>query len=162
MIASPFTNATLINVIFWFVPAYLAECRYVPQAEVVRYGLLESNTDSFTVVVLSRYLHLQTKHDPTKWQNKTALELGAGTGIVACALGSLRVPGLKIWSTDLEQLLPLARQNVALNQLEDVVEVEELAWGKPLPENVPQKPDLLLLADCIYVSIGASKCPAES
>jgi methylase of polypeptide subunit release factors len=65
---------------------------------------------------------------PSKWQNKTAVELGAGTGIVACALASLQVPGLKVWSTDLEQLLPLARQNVALNGLEDVVEVEALAW----------------------------------
>lgn len=106
----------------------------------------------FPLVVLSRYLQLQAKRDPSKWQNKTAIELGAGTGIVACALGTLHIPGLKIWSTDLEQLLPLARQNVALNQLEDVVKVEELAWGKPLPDTVPHKPDLLLLADCIYVS----------
>lgn len=43
-------------------------------------------------------------------------------------MGSLGVPGLKVWSTDLAQLLPLAKQNVALNQLEDVVEVEELEW----------------------------------
>jgi methylase of polypeptide subunit release factors len=89
--------------------------------------------------------------DPSRWQNKTAVELGAGTGIVACALGTLQIPGLKIWSTDLVQLLPLAKQNVALNDLGGIVEVEELAWGKPLPESIPAKPDLLLLADCIYV-----------
>lgn len=79
-------------------------------------------------VVLSRYLQTVTIANPQKWQNIAALELGAGTGIVACALGSLRIPGLEVWSTDLEELLPLARHNVALNQLEDIVHVEELAW----------------------------------
>lgn len=90
----------------------------------------------YTTVVLSRYLQTVNTREPARWQNKTAVELGAGTGIVACALGSLRVPGLKVWSTDLAQLLPLAKQNVALNQLEDVVEVEELEWYVSKEEKV--------------------------
>ena len=82
----------------------------------------------YLTVVLSRYLQIVNTREPARWQNKTAIELGAGTGIVACALGSLGVPGLKIWSTDLVQLLPLARENVALNQLEETVKVAELEW----------------------------------
>lgn len=99
--------------------------------------------------MLSRYLSTHA----SRWENKTVLELGAGTGVVSIALGLLNVPGVNIWSTDLEELLPLARHNVRLNGLEESVRIQELCWGKPLPGDVPHKPDLLLLADCIYVSL---------
>lgn len=79
-------------------------------------------------VVLTRYLHHSISVDAKRWQNKTAVELGAGTGIVACALGLLNVPGLDIYSTDLDILLPLARKNVELNGLQDVVKVAALPW----------------------------------
>lgn len=72
---------------------------------------------------------------------------------MACALASLAIPGLDIYSTDLAELLPLARKNVAINGLEGKVNVEELYWGRPLPDTVPHRPDLLLLADCIYVRL---------
>lgn len=122
--------------------------------------------------MLSRYLHHIDSINPTRWLNKTVVELGAGTGVVACALGVLGVPGLQIWSTDLQELLPLARQNVALNGLEQNVHVTKLSWqvdihhlylskarvalipmarGQALPNDVPHQPDVLLLADCIYV-----------
>jgi predicted RNA methylase len=103
------------------------------------------------IVILSKYLQHIVHTEPTRWQNKTCIELGAGTGIVACALASLGVPNLDIYSTDLAELLPLARKNVSMNGLEGKVKVEELYWGRPLPETVPHQPDLLLLADCIYV-----------
>lgn len=102
-------------------------------------------------MILTKYLQHIVKSEPKRWLNKTCIELGAGTGIVACALASLGVPGLDIYSTDLAELLPLARKNVTLNGLENKVKVEEIYWGRPLPDTVPHQPDLLLLADCIYV-----------
>ena len=49
--------------------------------------------------------------------------------MVAVALAHLDVPGLDIYSTDLEELLPLARQNVELNGMQGRVKVEELYWS---------------------------------
>lgn len=43
-------------------------------------------------------------------------------------------------------MLELMRQNLELNSDMDPCEVEELNWGEPIPESVPAKPDVLLLA----------------
>ena len=80
-------------------------------------------------VVLTRYMQHRIALDPSRWENKTCVELGAGTGVVAIALAHLDVPGLDIYSTDLEELLPLARQNVELNGMQGKVKVEELYWS---------------------------------
>lgn len=45
-------------------------------------------------------------------------------------------------------------ENVNLNQGgRDPVHVRELVWGTPLPPDVPRKPDVLLMADCVYLEI---------
>lgn len=80
------------------------------------------------IVVLSRYLLHMSQTDPSRLSHKTCIELGAGTGVVALALASLRIPGLQIYSTDLKELLPLAMRNVALNAMQDRVKVAELEW----------------------------------
>lgn len=33
----------------------------------------------------------------------------------------------------------------------DPVHVSELVWGQPLPLEIPHKPDVILLADCVYL-----------
>jgi len=42
------------------------------------------------------------------------------------------------------------KHNVALNSLTASVSVLELNWGCPLPTGLPERPDLILAADCVY------------
>ena len=150
------------------------QVRWAPMALIADELLLTRNCCH--TVVLTRYIQHRIALNPSQWQNKTCVELGAGTGVVAIALAHLDVPGLKIYSTDLEELLPLARQNVELNGMQDKVKVEELYWfvfpttnpgwwrsapvadvsqvasrGRPIPDTIPSQPDIILMADCIYV-----------
>ena len=93
---------------------------------------------------------------------RSRLELGAGSGLVgiALALGLLQdkkvIKPFKnpILTTDLPILLPLQRQNVALNGLSgDFIQAEALPWGEPLPLALPaqyRRPDVILAADCVY------------
>lgn len=50
-------------------------------------------------------------------------------------------------------MLALMHQNLLLNPGMDPCHVAELNWGEPLPPSstVPAKPDVLLLADCVYL-----------
>ncbi|TRM68414.1 putative methyltransferase-domain-containing protein [Schizophyllum amplum] len=77
---------------------------------------------------------------------RTVLELGAGTGLVGFVAGAL---GADVVITDQAMLLPLMRENVALNGLKDRVRVAELNWGEPLPPEL-RKMDVVLAADCVY------------
>ena len=46
--------------------------------------------------------------------------------------------------------MPLMEENVKLNVL-DNVKAAVLDWGKdPLPADTPSRPDVILLADCVY------------
>lgn len=47
-------------------------------------------------------------------------------------------------------MLALMRRNIDLNNLQDVVHAEILNWGEPLPSSVPNTPDVILAADCVY------------
>ncbi|KAI5894215.1 S-adenosyl-L-methionine-dependent methyltransferase [Schizophyllum commune H4-8] len=78
---------------------------------------------------------------------RTIVELGAGTGLVGFVAGAL---GGNVLITDQAPLLPLMRENTALNGLEDRVKVAELNWGEPLPEELQEKVDMVLAADCVY------------
>ncbi|CAD6569631.1 MAG: hypothetical protein CYPHOPRED_003491 [Cyphobasidiales sp. Tagirdzhanova-0007] len=141
-------------------PAPLALCRQVytfsHALHVITLTFPLAAYPPLLTVVLARYLQHVVATDPARWRDKIALELGAGTGVVACALGSLHVPGLHVWSTDLQQLLPLARQNLFQDKSKKTAHVYfdiEICFyrGHPLPEDIPHQADLLLLADCIYL-----------
>lgn len=47
-------------------------------------------------------------------------------------------------------MLALMRRNIALNNLDSTVHAEVLDWGAPLPPTVPNPPDVVLAADCVY------------
>lgn len=53
-------------------------------------------------------------------------------------------------------MLSLMSRNLSLNapSLLDPCHIAELNWGiLPLPTTVPSKPDVLLLADCVYLEV---------
>ncbi|PWY99776.1 hypothetical protein BCV70DRAFT_200689 [Testicularia cyperi] len=105
------------------------------------------------------------------WRGKTIVELGSGTGLVGFLVSKLGL-GCRVWVTDQIPMLALMRENLTLNPFPPVpgetCVVEELNWGEPLPPapspsassalnsnsnstQVPPKPDVLLLADCVYL-----------
>lgn len=101
--------------------------------------------------VLGQYV--ASRRTDGQWKGKRAVELGAGTGLVgllAAQLGDLE----KVWITDQIPMMKLMAQNLDLNPaLKRRCIVAELNWGQPIPADVPSHPDVLLLADCVYLEI---------
>lgn len=78
------------------------------------------------------------------------LELGAGTGYVGIGLANrLRKP-CEVIITDLEQVLPLIRDNVQTHHTTDTpVRVQRLHWGNV--NDIPEEPiDLVVMSDCVF------------
>lgn len=42
------------------------------------------------------------------------------------------------------------QRNIALNNLQPIVEAAVYDWGESVPSEVPTKPDVVLAADCVY------------
>ncbi|SNX84683.1 uncharacterized protein MEPE_03392 [Melanopsichium pennsylvanicum] len=118
-------------------------------------------------------------HHKFDWRNKTIIELGSGTGLVGYLVHALCLENCKIWVTDQSAMLPLMRQNLSLNfspssssqacsisssnsTSDDIIKkdgstsfvrVAELDWSQPIPLEFTRfgLPDVLLLADCVYL-----------
>ncbi|XP_030746216.1 protein-lysine methyltransferase METTL21D-like [Sitophilus oryzae] len=100
-------------------------------------------------IVLSKYLEELFKKDNEYFNNTLAIELGAGVGCVGLTAACL---GANVLLTDLPPIIPLLETNLLLNnqlfKREDTrVKVASLPWGST---NITHKPDVILLADCIY------------
>ncbi|KAJ9120126.1 hypothetical protein QFC22_003024 [Naganishia vaughanmartiniae] len=116
--------------------------------------------------VLTKYMAWRHSNDVNYLKNRTVLELGSGTGLVGLAVGLLE-PSAKVYITDQKVLLDLMQRNVDLNFHQHVgpetngessacpVQVAELDWGGELPSGIPQEPDLILAADCVYFEADA-------
>lgn len=84
------------------------------------------------------------------------LELGAGTGYVGIALAKLLRRPCQVYITDLEQVVPLIKENVELSNIpSDAAEVivERLHWGNKGDADRLLKEgrfDLVVVSDCVY------------
>lgn len=78
------------------------------------------------------------------------LELGAGGGLVglAVAVGCNVTETLHI--TDQDEMFELMKTNIGLNDLSGRVSASIYDWGQPTPSHLPQYPDVILAADCVY------------
>ena len=100
------------------------------------------------------------------WRHKTIVELGSGTGLVGYLVHALSLDGCRIYVTDQEAMLALMRENLHLNfppssasasaslssSSEGFVRVAELDWAvEPDEMFTKPMPDVLLLADCVYL-----------
>ena len=51
-------------------------------------------------------------------------------------------------------VISLIKHNIPLNNLDDnsktIVTASRLSWGETLPDGIPNQPDILLAADCVY------------
>ena len=82
------------------------------------------------------------------FKNKIILDVGSGTGIVAIVAAKM---GGQVYATDyLESCIDLIRQNVALNQLQDQVQILQLDWNEP--HLWPTKVDYIVASDILYES----------
>ena len=98
------------------------------------------------------------------WRHKRIIELGSGTGLVGYLVHALALDGCQIDVTDQDVMLPLMRENLLLNfpstdsntapseSGNGFVRVAELDWATPPPALFTDPaPDVLLLADCVYL-----------
>ncbi|CAD6980359.1 unnamed protein product [Tilletia controversa] len=114
--------------------------------------------------VLGAYLARSPERWAERWAGKDVLELGAGTGLLGLLCARMGVGGT-VWITDQDAMMALMQRNLELNEevaraedgsgtgLPSPCVVKELNWGEPIPEDVPSKPEVLLLADCVYLEI---------
>ncbi|KAL8948669.1 MAG: hypothetical protein Q9222_005166 [Ikaeria aurantiellina] len=98
-------------------------------------------------MILAKYL-LRCK--TADLQEKTIVELGAGSGLVGLALSLLDVQISSIHLTDLPPILPLLEHNIGLNPSRTPTLAHVLEWGCSVPKAIPQNPEILLAADCVY------------
>ncbi|KAI7609460.1 S-adenosyl-L-methionine-dependent methyltransferase [Hortaea werneckii] len=86
--------------------------------------------------VLAKYL-LRKKKDELKRSTMLAIALGCQ-------------PDQALHITDMDSMLNLMQQNIALNELQGKVHAAVYNWGGAKPEAVPAHPDVVLAADCVY------------
>ncbi|XP_012276783.1 protein-lysine methyltransferase METTL21D [Orussus abietinus] len=103
-------------------------------------------------IVLAKYLDTLAAIDRNgiNWLcGKIVLELGSGLGCVGMTAACL---GAQVYLTDLESALPMLKYNVKMNEKwkdsGGSVIVQALDWCTDLSLNT--KPDLVVLADCVY------------
>lgn len=75
-------------------------------------------------------------------------KLTRATQRLAIALGCK--PSCTVHITDQSSMLALMQRNTALNGLQDRAKPGVYEWGEPTPPNVPETPDIILAADCVY------------
>lgn len=100
-------------------------------------------------MVLGKYMLRNHRHDLA---GKSIMELGAGGGLVglAVALGCEMDDNTRLHITDQEPMFELMKQNITLNGLDKSVVASIYDWGTSTPSHLPQKPDVILAADCVY------------
>jgi len=79
---------------------------------------------------------------------KLLVELGAGTGALACLLAQA-LPRADFVMTDLPHVLPQLQRTVELNGLCERVSVRALPWGEPVPAALGGA-SAVLLCECLY------------
>ncbi|KAJ4349030.1 Protein-lysine N-methyltransferase efm6 [Ascochyta clinopodiicola] len=141
---------------------------YVPPAPIKSAGVAEVDFDGVLSPPLKVYEDLKTGCGGQLWpagmvlgkymlrkhkddlEGKTIVELGAGGGLVglAVAVGCKVTTTLHI--TDQDEMFELMKKNIALNDLSSRVSASLYDWGQPTPPGLPQHPDVVLAADCVY------------
>ncbi|KAF2759816.1 hypothetical protein EJ05DRAFT_509509 [Pseudovirgaria hyperparasitica] len=98
-------------------------------------------------MVLSKYM-LRQHRDTLK--GKSIVELGAGGGLVGLAVAMGCETDEPVWITDQLPMFALMRRNVELNGLEGRAKAAIYDWGSAVPDGLPNSPDVILAADCVY------------
>ncbi|KAH8730193.1 putative methyltransferase-domain-containing protein [Phaeosphaeriaceae sp. PMI808] len=98
-------------------------------------------------MVLSKYM--LRKHSDNLL-GKQIIELGAGGGLVGLAVAVGCKTDSTLHITDQEPMYDLMKRNIALNDLNLRVSASIYDWGTGKPPQLPERPDIILAADCVY------------
>jgi len=85
-------------------------------------------------------------------EKQCLIELGAGGGLVGLAVALGCAPSFQkpLFITDQQSMTALMERNIVLNQLSLSVNAAIYNWGESPPFSVPNNPDIILAADCVY------------
>jgi predicted nicotinamide N-methyase len=98
-------------------------------------------------MVLSKYMLRMHRDDVA---GKDIVELGAGGGLVGLAIAIGCKVDTTLHITDQEPMFELMKRNIALNDLQSRVSASIYDWGETTPSHLPNHPDIILAADCVY------------
>jgi len=99
----------------------------------------------YPAFVLSKYFEVS----PSLCHGRHVIELGCGIGLTG--ISTLLLGARSAILTDVADVLPLTRRNVAENQLEDRTTVMEYCWGMdPSALLAHGAPDLIIGTDIVY------------
>ncbi|KAK4986653.1 Protein-lysine N-methyltransferase efm6 [Elasticomyces elasticus] len=98
-------------------------------------------------MVLTKYM---LRNYSTALQRSSILELGAGGGLVGLAVALGCQLDRPVYITDQQPMFELMERNITLNNLQAEVRACIFDWGSSVPADVPQYPDIILAADCVY------------
>ncbi|KAK4981662.1 Protein-lysine N-methyltransferase efm6 [Elasticomyces elasticus] len=87
-------------------------------------------------MVLTKYM---LRNHSTALQRSSILSVALG-----CRLDK------PVYITDQQPMLELMERNITLNNLQAKVRACIFDWGSSVPVDVPQYPDIILAADCVY------------
>ncbi|KAE8556342.1 hypothetical protein EYB25_001043 [Talaromyces marneffei] len=98
-------------------------------------------------LLLSRYM---LEEHATDLVGKTIVELGAGGGLVGLAVARGCQTDKPIYVTDQKPMMQLMADNISLNGLSTKVKPVLLDWAESPPAEIPEHPEIVLAADCVY------------
>ncbi|KAI9283214.1 putative methyltransferase-domain-containing protein [Sporodiniella umbellata] len=87
-------------------------------------------------------------------KDKTAVDIGSGTGLVGLAIAKVFPEVKKILLTDQISMMELMQQNIGLNKLDHLVSANLLNWGEKIPEESELlTADVILASECVYLEV---------
>uniref|UniRef100_F7B4T6 Methyltransferase 21C, AARS1 lysine n=1 Tax=Monodelphis domestica TaxID=13616 RepID=F7B4T6_MONDO len=119
--------------------------------------IIQESIESYGAVVwpgaVALCQYLEQHSEELKFQDATAIEIGAGPGLVSIVASLL---GAHVTATDLPDVLGNLQYNILKNTHKSTVhqpEVRELVWGEDLELNFPKSSyyyDFILATDVVY------------
>ena len=85
-------------------------------------------------------------------KDKVIVELGSGSGIIGlCIASSIDLGTGTFYITDMAKVVPVMQRNCQINADPVGLKTRELTWGEDTVDPDLQEPDVILMADCIYL-----------
>mmetsp|Transcript_15044 Transcript_15044/g.18608 ORF Transcript_15044/g.18608 Transcript_15044/m.18608 type:complete len:243 (+) Transcript_15044:78-806(+) len=101
-------------------------------------------------VVLARYLEKKVGENAHIFKGKNVVELGCGCGLIGILMSKL---GANVVLTDRADMMPLIRENIKRNSVENKCSYVVHEWGSnldSLPDPLNKPFDIIIASGCVY------------